>query len=200
MDQKKINKKRETKRETILNGAYRVFSKQGFLTVTMQDIIDECGISRGGIYLYFDSVDDIFFDTVTQRSIRQFDRIRTLIQNNSSFDKVFSEYLSEQKQRLLNHMNHGSSLLRAMYEYSFTHTLPRDKKLKINQLNATKETVRSLLNLGVTQHKIEITNTNAMTDTFMFLIEGMNVLALTGKLAEAQIDEQFALFMTQIVR
>ncbi len=54
------NKRRESKKAIIIAGAQKVFSTKGFLNVTMQDIIDACGISRGGIYLYFRATDDIF--------------------------------------------------------------------------------------------------------------------------------------------
>lgn len=196
---KKIsNKRSELKREIILNNAYTVFSKKGFISVTMKDIIDECSISRGGIYLYFRSIDDIFYETITQRSVRQFDDIRSAIQNNPVFEDIFRKYLLEQKIRLIDHINHNFSLLRAMYEYSFTHTLPRDEKLKIKQTNATRATVRSLLDLGVKQNKIKCKNIKTITDNFMFLIEGMNILALTGQLNEKQIDNQFDLFIDQL--
>lgn len=60
MSDKTLTKKSEIKKLVILNNARKVFSKKGFSAVTMQDIIEACGISRGGIYLYFTSVDDIF--------------------------------------------------------------------------------------------------------------------------------------------
>ncbi|MGK0552918.1 TetR/AcrR family transcriptional regulator, partial [Enterococcus faecalis] len=56
------------KREAILENARNVFSRQGLIDVTMQDIIDECQISRGGLYLYFDSVDAIFMEVVNQHA------------------------------------------------------------------------------------------------------------------------------------
>ena len=44
----------------ILAKAREIFSKKGFKNVTMQDIVDACDISRGGLYLHFSSVEDIF--------------------------------------------------------------------------------------------------------------------------------------------
>ncbi len=53
--------RKTTKRDLILESAKVVFSKKGLIDATMKDIIEECGISRGGIYLYFRSVDEIFW-------------------------------------------------------------------------------------------------------------------------------------------
>ena len=54
-------KEKQQKRDLILESAKVVFSKKGLIDATMKDIIEECGISRGGIYLYFRSVDEIFW-------------------------------------------------------------------------------------------------------------------------------------------
>lgn len=56
------------KRELILTKAERVFIRRGFNGVTMKDIIEECEISRGGIYLYFSSVDDIFMEVIKRHN------------------------------------------------------------------------------------------------------------------------------------
>ena len=45
---KPIEEKKRQKREAILESAKVVFSKKGLIDATMQDIIEECGISRGG--------------------------------------------------------------------------------------------------------------------------------------------------------
>ena len=45
------------KRELILDSAKQVFIQKGFNRVTMKDIIEKCNISRGGIYLYYSTVD-----------------------------------------------------------------------------------------------------------------------------------------------
>ena len=57
-------KKSLEKRNLILERAEQVFSKKGFSAVTMKDIIDACNISRGGIYLYFNSTDEIFMEVI----------------------------------------------------------------------------------------------------------------------------------------
>ena len=41
------------KRKYIVERAREVFHKNSYRTVTMKDIVEVCGISRGGLYLYF---------------------------------------------------------------------------------------------------------------------------------------------------
>ena len=48
-----MGEKSEQKREHILQCAKPVFARKGFRAVTMKDIVEACGISRGGLYLHF---------------------------------------------------------------------------------------------------------------------------------------------------
>lgn len=48
------------KREQILAGARRVFSRMGYDAASMNDITREAGVSKGTIYVYFDDKEDLF--------------------------------------------------------------------------------------------------------------------------------------------
>ncbi|MFC4761464.1 TetR/AcrR family transcriptional regulator [Fructobacillus durionis] len=192
-----LSKTRQAKKEAILKTATQVFSEEGFLNVNMQRIINACGISRGGIYLYFQSVDELFIEVIRSRSVRQFDLIRQELKDKPDFDKVLTDYLTDHKKRLLGLSQGKPSLLRAMYEYSFTHNTEADRRLKQKQVNATRATVQSLLNLGAEQGKLASDQVRLLAEELMLLIEGMNVLALTGELQEIQIDRQFQQFERQ---
>ena len=48
------------KKKYILEKARGVFAEKGFKNVTMKDIVDACEISRGGLYLYFSSTEELF--------------------------------------------------------------------------------------------------------------------------------------------
>ena len=50
------------KRQQILEGADRVFSQMGFDAASMNDITREAGVSKGTIYVYFDSKEELFLE------------------------------------------------------------------------------------------------------------------------------------------
>lgn len=183
--------RREQKREQILESARKVFAKKGFIDVTMKDIIEEAGISRGGIYLYFDSVDMIFIEVVKERTTRKFDYIRRQIIESTPFDQLFNEYLTVQKDRLLNSIQ--DSLLRAMYEYYFTHKSKDVRDFQKGQISSTRDTILTIFQLGVTQGAIINQGLEELAENYMFVIEGLSVLALTGGLDENTIDAQFSI-------
>lgn len=50
----------QNKKNMIIDAAYTLCLRQTVSTVTMQDIINETGLSQGGIYRFFKDIDDIF--------------------------------------------------------------------------------------------------------------------------------------------
>jgi AcrR family transcriptional regulator len=51
---------KEQRRLEILEAAKRVFKAKGFETATMKDVVEAAGMSRGFVYSYFGSTEDMF--------------------------------------------------------------------------------------------------------------------------------------------
>ena len=64
-----MGEKSARKKQFIIKKAREVFAQRGYKDVTMKDIVDACQISRGGLYLYFDSTKEIFLEVLTQLGI-----------------------------------------------------------------------------------------------------------------------------------
>ena len=68
----------EERKHQILNAAEEVFSQKGLDDTRMDDIADQTGLSKGTLYLYFKSKDDLIiaiFDRMFQRELNQFDSL-----------------------------------------------------------------------------------------------------------------------------
>ena len=195
---KKDPERTRQKREAILDSARTVFCRKGLIGVTMKDIIEACGISRGGIYLYFKSVNEIFVAAAKQRTTRKFAHIRRSIEENVPFDELIESYFAGHKDRLLNQM--GNSMLRSMYEYFFTHKSEDDRIFQRAQLEKLQETICEILTLGVRQGVLADEGIAEVAENFMFVIEGLNILALIGGITEAHIDRQFGIMRSLLPR
>lgn len=168
-------KQRKSKTKKILEAARQVFCRKGFVAVTMQDIIDECGISRGGIYLYFASVDEIFLEVMKQR-------------NKEPLKENIEDYFARQKQRLLNFEN---SLFRAYCEYIFSKPKPAVDAFRDMQLNHLRKNIAAILSRDAAKCSEE--KIRRIADHFIVTIDGLSVLALAEALTEEIIDAQFAI-------
>ena len=58
----RATRKRQHRRQAILEGALKVFGEKGYHGAHISDIIDEVGIARGTFYLYFESKNAIFLE------------------------------------------------------------------------------------------------------------------------------------------
>ncbi|MDR1688832.1 MAG: TetR/AcrR family transcriptional regulator [Clostridiales bacterium] len=197
MARKSDEKYRETKKNKILESARLVFCRKGYLDVTMQDIIDECKISRGGIYLYYPSVSEIFRDVASSRNKARFAAIRKSVDENLPFRSVLKDYLTLQKIRLLNMEN---SLLRAMYEYIFSRAEGISPYVGSAHLENIRSSVLSIFSLGVKQNEVNEAEIYKLTDHFVIVIEGLGIMALTDALTEKMVDEQFEMLYEMIGR
>ena len=161
----------------------------------MQDIVDECGISRGGIYIYYASVDEIFLDVIKRRNKERFSVINKAVQDAETFEDVLSVYLARQKSRLL---NFGGSLFRAYCEYVFSKPKVAVGAFRDVQLGHLRKTIASVLRLGVQQGKIKNGSVNKITDHFIIVIDGLSVMALADAITEEIINEQFGILKNTI--
>ncbi len=67
------------KRGQILDGAKRVFMKMGFDAASMNDVTREAGVSKGTIYVYFDSKEDLFAALIEREKGRFTETLRDIL-------------------------------------------------------------------------------------------------------------------------
>ncbi len=54
------------RRASILRAATRVFSERGLAAATMDEVARKAGVSKGAVYLYFQSKDELYLEIATQ--------------------------------------------------------------------------------------------------------------------------------------
>ncbi len=77
----------ENKKKNIVQAAYRVCLRKPVEMVTMTDVIEESGLSMGGIYRFYSDLDEIFADMVTgmRKDYNFIDKIEKDISESSDF-------------------------------------------------------------------------------------------------------------------
>lgn len=188
--------KSKEKRELILEEARNVFLQKGFAATSMTDITEACQISRGGLYFYFSSVEEILIEVLRTRRRTTADMFHHLIDEETSFPHLLQEYFSYQKERLL---NMDRSLLSATIEYGLYHRQPADKELVDSLYQSTKEIICDILQFGVRDNLIPADKLDALADHVLFLIEGLSIKAMTAGIDEETIDTQLTLLAQQIL-
>ncbi len=74
----------DERKAQILNAAEDVFTKKGFDEARMDDIADETGLSKGTLYLYFKSKDDLIIAILDRLILLEFRQLENLNQDEMS--------------------------------------------------------------------------------------------------------------------
>ncbi|MCK5429697.1 MAG: TetR/AcrR family transcriptional regulator [Anaerolineales bacterium] len=103
----------EERRNQILEAAALVFARSGFSKARMDDIAAECGLSKGTLYWYFNSKDEIILAMLDRLFERELADLHTLQESG----RTATECLLEYTEIAILDMTHLLQLMPIAYEY-----------------------------------------------------------------------------------
>lgn len=80
------------KREQIIDGAKRVFMRMGFDAASMNDVTREAGVSKGTIYVYFQSKEDLFAALIDREKGRFAEELRDILAHAETVEEGLSQF------------------------------------------------------------------------------------------------------------
>ncbi|WEZ82478.1 TetR/AcrR family transcriptional regulator [Rhizobium sp. 32-5/1] len=80
------------KREQIIDGAKRIFMSVGFDAASMNDITREAGVSKGTIYVYFQSKEDLFAALIERERNRVIRNIKHALDEHEPIDEALFDF------------------------------------------------------------------------------------------------------------
>lgn len=171
------------KKKYILETARRVFMEKGFKKVTMKDIVEACDISRGGLYLYFDSTKQIFMEVLRMESQEADDVFSDSITEDATAADILILFLKEQKKELL---RKNDTLTQAIYEFYFENQLPKKDNILKKQFDSAVKIIEKLIEAGVENGELYCEDCEGTARNIIFVLEGLKICAQTiGVTAEA---------------
>lgn len=117
MSPKVTESHKEHRRREILEAAVKVFKKKGYEAASMQDIIEETGMSRGGVYLYFSGKEELFYALLDQNSQDDVLEFEILLKSTGSVWKAVERMLEQQTEYF---KSIRDSIAPANYEFHLT--------------------------------------------------------------------------------
>lgn len=97
----------QERKNQIVTAAQKVFSKFGFHNARMSDIAEESGLSKGTLYLYFDSKDQIIINLLTELFEPELKHLRKLVdQDRPALDRIedYTERVIHDMERMMKWM------------------------------------------------------------------------------------------------
>lgn len=180
-----MNTKGEHTKEMIRQVAQKLFAQKGFSAVTMADICEACGLSRGGLYRHYGSTRQVF-----EEILSSFSDDEDLIRQGIEQGKPALQILNMVLERMGSEMLDGErSLSFAVYEYACC--CDRRFLSEINQKAHRKWT--DFLNYGVARGEFAPVRAEQMADVILYLYQGVRmwsrVVPLDEKTVKNMLDK-----------
>lgn len=191
-----MSDKAAKKKQYILDTAKKIFSEKGFKNVTMKDIVEACDISRGGLYIYFDSTETIFAEIIKQEVLGKTD-IEGNAKEGSTTGDVLAMFLNEQKKVIL---NAKSDLSVALYEYMFQKYSEGEpcKEYK-DEFSALADSLANIIDEGVSADELYAEDAKEAAKNILFALEGLKVASKTIGVTEQDIDNELLYLLGGLV-
>lgn len=191
-----MGEKSVQKKKYILETARKVFVEKGYKNVTMKDIVETCGISRGGLYLYFDSTEQILLEVLQMEADETDDVFSQNITQDDTAADILTLFLKEQKKELLQKKN---SLTVAIYEYFFSHKATDKNNMLRKQFDAGVRVLEKLIEAGIASGEFYCEDPKGAASNIMYVLEGMKIDAQTFGITEKMVDEQLLYIMQGLI-
>ncbi len=182
-----MGEKSVQKRKYILEKARRVFMEKGFKRVTMKDIVEACDISRGGLYLYFNSTEEIFLEVLRLESEETDDVFSDNIKEDATAADILMLFLEEQKKELL---RKEDTLTQAVYEFYFENQLSKKDNILKKQFDAAVIIIQHLIEAGVESGEFYCEDCEGAARNIMLVLEGLKISTQTIGVTAESVDRQ----------
>src|SRR5215213_2373953 len=87
----KFQRRKDARPGEIVEAALRVFGEKGFAAARLDEIAARAGVSKGALYLYFETKEDLFRAVVTDAVVPNVARVREMM---AGFEGSFADFVS----------------------------------------------------------------------------------------------------------
>lgn len=167
-----MGKKGDTTRQNIRAVAYDLFANFGYTKVTMQDICEKTGLSKGGLYRHYEDKCKLFTDILHELQKTEEKREENGFKQGLSAIKIFNGYLDHIKQDL-NRVFPNINI--ALYEFCVEHKDGAGAEILSTQFKKGQTLLLSLIEYGISEEVFHLTNPEGAVSTILFLVEGLRM-------------------------
>lgn len=183
------------KKQYIVEKARGVFMEKGYKNVTMKDIVEACDISRGGLYLYFDSTKQLFLEVLKAEGEGEEDVFAGKVSETSGAAEILVLFLVDQKKAIL---KKKSSLAKATYEFYFETRLERKDDIIKNEFDAEVKVLEAIIDKGIKLGEFVCSDSLEAARNIMFTLEGLKIMSNTVGLSADILDKQFLYILSTL--
>lgn len=185
----RMGEKSLQKKKHILETARKVFIEKGYKRVTMKDIVEACGISRGGLYLYFNNTGEIFLEIMKMENQESGGLLPADIPEEATAAEILAMFLEGRKEEIL---RREDALTQAVYEFYFENNLPKKEDLLKWRFDASVRIIEALISTGVENGELSCGDCEGRARSIMYTMEGLKISAQTIGVTSDMVDREIS--------
>lgn len=164
--------KGERTKQLICMEAFKLFSKKGYKDVTMKDICEKTGLSRGGLYRHYQSTEQIFLEIIHNLMGNQQNEFTEKMQKGTSAIQILTEVLARYEKEML---DRKSSLSVAIYEFFSNPNVSKSNNSIARQYLDSKRMWVELIQYGMKRKEFKEVNPEAVYNLIVFSYQGVRM-------------------------
>jgi AcrR family transcriptional regulator len=150
LEEKKERKKgKENRKNTILKAARRLFFDRGFKSVTVDNIAAKAEVSKGSIYLCFESKEEIYAQILISDNIALYERIKNFSHTEASATQLLLEFARIYVDYFLNNNELFRILMTFMMQTSQMNLTEKQNNELIRSTNQNIMIISEIIQKGV---------------------------------------------------
>jgi AcrR family transcriptional regulator len=163
----------EERKNQIIDAAIKVFNKLGFNKARMDDIVEESGLSKGTLYWYFKSKDEIIINVLEKVLLRELDELNKL----NELDLPVPELLFRYIDITVDDFKNLEPLIPLLFEFiPFANRSKVTKKLLEKYYSIFMGTLTPIMERGIKEGAIIETDPQDISIALGAMIEGTIIL------------------------
>jgi AcrR family transcriptional regulator len=176
-------------KERLLRVATRLFARHGFEGTSVQDIVDAAGVTKGAMYHYYGSKDDLLFEVYHQLLTMQMSHLTDIVKGSGTPEERLRDAAIDVVESSLANLDELIVFFRSL------HMLPDDRQTQVRaERRAYHDVFRGLVEEGMAAGTFR---TEVPADVIVhYFLSAVNQLGSwfrpDGQLTARQVGEQYA--------
>lgn len=183
--------KGETTRTTILKAASELFKSKGYGGVTMSDLCAATGLSRGGLYRYFRSIDDVFISLLEADNDAWLDETEKAFEHDVPATDMLL-YFIEQMREGIRQGEGKLSLAAHMYD------LAKGGSFAAKRYASAVDMFRRLLEYGQQRGEFGAFDAKRLAERNTIFVDGLRIAAATMPLDDETVAKHLDSILNEV--
>ena len=180
-----MSRKGDKTKHNIAAAARKLFAEKGFSRVTMQDVCNASGMSRGGVYRHFPSTAEIIVFIINEEHEKNLASLKLAIKTKVPAKKIFDKFIRYRINQVIDREN---SIDNAITE--FVNNNPEMSEFMSENVEKSVKIVADIIRMCRNENAFDCDDPEGMSRHVLWTIEGMSKHNALIPISQAEIEQQ----------